>query len=137
MGNLQEEWIQAEKDVIPEGQFIVTSFIQNTDGTKMFLNDEKIAVEIFFDGIPLLLRSAVEGIRMWTWSEIQLKYRDKSFFRNWFFFQVQNSKLTKWAIEESCDFYNNDQIYQYCIVTSEELIDVLATFKPIVNVSKL
>lgn len=134
---MPEEWIRLEQDVIPEGQFIVTSLIQNADGTKVVLDDEKNVVEISFDGIPSLVRSATEGIRMRTWSEVQLKYNNKSFFHNWFFYQVQDSKLSKWAIEESCNFYEEEQLKHYCIVTSEEVIDILASFKPIVKVSKL
>lgn len=134
---MQEEWIKLDQYKIPEGQFIVTNFVQNSDGTKIVLNNEENVIEIFFDGIPSLLRSTAEGIRMRTWGEIQLKYQDKFFFRDWFFFQVKNSKLTKWVIEESCNFYDEDQLNHYCIVTSEELIDILASFKPTVKVSTL
>lgn len=134
---MQEEWIRLEQGVIPEGQFIVESLIQDSDGTKVILDDEKNVVEIFFDGIPTLIRSTTEGIRMRTWSEVQLKYQNKFFFQKWFFYQVKNSKLSKWAIEESCDFYEEEQLNHYCIVTSEEVIDILAGFKPIIKVMKL
>ena len=134
--DMPEEWIRLEQDVIPEGQFIVTSLIQNADGTKIVLDNEKMVVEISFDGIPSLVRSTTEGIRMRTWSEVQLKYH-KFFFQNWFFYQVQNSKLSQWAIEESCNFYEEEQLEHYCIVTSEEVVDILASFKPTVKVSKL
>ncbi|MGG3453571.1 hypothetical protein [Paenibacillus rhizolycopersici] len=135
--DMQEEWIRLEQGVIPEGQFIVESLIQDSDGTKVILDDEKNVVEIFFDGIPTLIRSTTEGIRMRTWSEVQLKYQNKFFFQKWFFYQVKNSKLSKWAIEESCDFYEEEQLNHYCIVTSEEVIDILAGFKPIIKVMKL
>lgn len=134
--NSQEEWIRLETAIIPEGQFIVTSFVQDLNGVKIVLDDEKYIVEIFYDGIPSLLRSTVEGMRMRTWSEIQMKYQDKFFFKNHFFYQIKNSKLTKWAIEESCTFYNENQLVHYCIVTGEELIDILASFKPIISVKK-
>lgn len=135
--DMQEEWIRLEQDVIPEGKYIVTCLIQNADGTKVVLDDEKTVVEISFDGIPSLVRSATEGIRMRTWSEVQLKYQNKFFFQNSFFYQVQNSKLSKWAREESCNFYEEEQLMHYCIVTSEEVIDILAGFKPTVKISKL
>ena len=135
--DLDEEWIKLEKDLIPEGQFIVTSLVQDTEGTKIILDDEKNIVEVFFDGIPTLLRTATEGIRMRTWSEIQLKNQDKYFFKNWFFYQIANSTLIKWAVEESCGFYEEKQLKHYCIVTSEELIDILATFKPVIKVLQM
>ncbi len=111
--------------------------VQNSDGTKVVLDDEKTVVEIFFDGIPSLVRSAAEGIRMRTWSEVQLKYQNKFFFQNNFFYQVQNSYLSKWAREESCNFYEEEQLIHYCIVTSEEVIDILAAFKPTVKILKI
>ncbi len=135
--NLKEEWIKLEEEKIPEGEFYATSFVQNMEGVKISLDDGKFAVEIFFDGVPFLIRQAVEGIRMRTWAEIQTKYDDKSFFRRHFFFLVKNSLLIEWAVEEGCGFYEKDKIIHYCIVTSEELIDILAEFAPSVKVSKI
>jgi hypothetical protein len=133
--DFQEKWESIESINIPEGQFIVTNFVQNSDGTKVSLDDEKFVVEIFFDGIPLLIRQAIEGVRMRTWGEVQAKYNDKWFFHNHFFFEVTNSLLTNWVAEEGCGFYETSKIKHYCIVTSEEMIDILAEFEPIVNVS--
>ena len=89
--NMQEEWVKLKQYNIPEGQFIVNNFTQDLEGTKIVLDDEKNTVEVFFDGIPVLVRSAVANIRMRTWSEVQLKYHDKSMFfssklkiLNWF-----------------------------------------------------
>lgn len=134
---MKEEWVKLKQYNIPEGQYTVTSFIQNLKGTKIVLDDEKTMVEVFFDGIPVLTRIAGENIRMRTWSEVQLKYQDKFIFRKNFFFEVKNSKLTKWSVEESCGFYDESQLRHYCIVTSEEVIDILATFKPTVKVIDL
>lgn len=134
---MQEEWIKLKQYEIPDGKFIVTNFVQNSDETKILLDDERIMVEVLFDGIPLLVRNAVENIRMRTWSKVQLKYCDKSIFRNTFFFEVKNSKLIKWVMEESCGFYDESQLKHYCIVTTEEMIDVIATFEPVVKVNNL
>lgn len=132
--DMQEDWIALTQYNISNGQFIVTSFVQDLEGTKIILDDETVTVEVFFDGIPVLVRNAVENIRMRTWSEVQLKYQDKFIFRNAFFFEVKNSKLAEWVVEESCEFYDVGQLTHYCIVTVEEVIDVLATFEPLVKV---
>lgn len=135
--DIQEEWIKLKQYEIPDGKFIVTSFVQNSDGTKILLDDERITVEIFFDGIPVLARNSVENMRMRTWSEVQLKYCDKFIFRNTFFFEVKNSKLIKWVMEESCGFYDESQLRHFCIVTTEEMIDIIAAFDPTVKVNNL
>ena len=132
---LPEEWIRLGDDKIPDGEYIVTNFVQNKDGTRMLLDDEKYSVEIVFDGIPLLIRQAMEGLRMHTWGEVQKKYNNKAFFRDHFFYLVENSLLVKWAVEEGVGFYDEGQIKHYCIVTSEELIDILATFEPTITVT--
>lgn len=128
--NMQESWIKWNPTKAPEGAFIVTDYIQNKDGTKFILDDDDNIIEILFNGITPIVRASVEGIRMRTWGEIQQKYNDKFFFRNWFLYKVENSKLSKWAEEESCGFYASEQLSHYCIVTSEEIIDILSTFEP-------
>jgi len=134
---MQEEWIKIEQNRIPKGQFIVTSSIQSSDGTKILLDNGHTVVEVFFDGIPSMFRSATEGIRMRTWSEVQLKYNDSFIFRDWFLFVVKNSILVEWLVEESCGFYDADKLIHFCIVTCEELIDIVASFYPIIKVMKI
>lgn len=134
---LQEEWIKLKQYGIPEGEFIVTQLIQDGDGTKIVLDDEKDSVEIFFDGIPVLVRNTVEGMRMRTWGAVQSKYADQSFFRGAVLFEVENSRLVQWCAEESCGFYEADELKHYCIVTGEELVDVVATFEPTVKIEPL
>ena len=133
--NRNEEWVKLEKYGIPEGEYILTEFTQNENGTLLTLDDGKVQVCIHFDGIPLLVRQSVEGLRMRTWSEVQLKYRDyKTYFRSSFFFEVKNSLLVDWAVEEACGFYQKSRIKHYCIVTREDVIDILAEFEPVVTI---
>ena len=96
--DFSEEWIKIKKDDIPEGEYIVTNFVQDLEGTKIFLNDGEHNIEIFFDDIPVLVRNTIEGLRMRTWGNVQLKYNDKSIFRKSFFFEVKNSDLLKWCV---------------------------------------
>ena len=131
---LVEEWINIEEYGIPEGEFIVTTFAQDCEGVKIILKDERYVIKIFFDGIPVLLRNTVEGIRMRTWGEAQLKYHNPYFFRKKFFFEIEHSQLIKWCVEESCGFYEGSELKHYCIVTSEEMIDIVSTFKPLVEI---
>ena len=42
----------------------------------------------------------------------------------------------KWCIRESCGFYGEHQLRHYCIITSEELIDIISTFEPILRIVK-
>ena len=131
-----EEWIEIIRSDIPEGKYIVTKFVQDLDGTKILLDNGEHNIEVFFDGIPVLVRNTIEGLRMRTWGNVQLKYNDKSIFRNSFFFEVKKSDLVKWCVPESCGFYEEHQLKHYCITTSEELIDIIASFEPILRILK-
>ena len=85
--NFSEEWIKIIRNDIPDGEYIVTNFVQNINGTKIMLDDGEHIVDIFFDGIPVLSRNTIEGIRMRTWGNVQLKYNDKFIFRKSFTFR--------------------------------------------------
>lgn len=106
---------------------------------KITLESNIYSVEIFFDGLPLLQQLSLEGLRINTWGSVQEKYNDKYFFKNKFFFEVKNSKLSRLLEEESSGFFdeNFDNSTHYSIVTSEEFIDIIATFEPSVKVTKL
>jgi len=54
--------------------------------------------------------------------------------------QIEFQNIQRWEefnYHESCGFYEEKQITHYCIVTSEELIDILTTFKPSIKVSQI
>lgn len=128
--NMEENWIKWNPLNLPEGDYVVTKFLQNIDGTEITLSDDSNNISILFDGVTPLVRTSIEGIRMRTWGEVQQKYNNKYFFRNWFLYKVENSKFAKWAEEESCGFYVSEKLLHFCVVTGEDIIDVLSTFEP-------
>lgn len=76
--DFQEEWIKLIKNGIPEGEYIITNLIEDLNGVKiLLLNEKEDSVEIIFDGFPVLVRSASEGLRMRTWGNVQQKYNNK------------------------------------------------------------
>lgn len=135
--NMNEEWIKRKQYDNLEDEYVVTDLVQDMMGTRIRLQNGTNIVEVFFDGIPILIRQTVEGVRMRTWGEIQKKNQDKFFFRDTILFEVKNSKLIKWCLEESCGFFREDELKHYCISTSEEFIDIVATFEPQINTSQI
>ena len=71
--DFSEEWIKIKINDIPEGEYIVTNFVQDLTGTKILLDDGEHSIEVFFDGIPVLVRNTIEGCRMRTWGNVQRK----------------------------------------------------------------
>lgn len=130
--DMTEEWIK--QSTVPKGDFIVISYTENIDGTKIILESDDYLTEIFFDGATIFSRRGLESFMMQTWSKVQIQYNDRYFFRNHFFYEVLNSKLVCWIKEESQGFYDDLKIRHYSIVTSNEIVDILASFEPIVTV---
>lgn len=127
---MQEKWLRWNPTNIPEGDYIVTGVIQNVEGSKIIVENDSKRIIVFFDGITPLVRTSIEGIRMRTWGEVQKKYNNKFFFQNWFLYRIENSQLSNWVSEESCGVYDSSELLHYCIVTSEDLIDIISTFEP-------
>ena len=104
-GRFSEEWIRLMDDKIPEGEYAVASLIQDSSGVRILLDSGGHKVRIIFDGFPLLVQSSEEGLRMRTWGNVQRKYKDRFIFRKAVLFEVKNSSLVKWCVQESCGFY--------------------------------
>ena len=128
-----ERWTRWNPCGIPSGQYTVSKITQNFEGVSIILDDEMCEVEMLFDGVPEIVCSSTANIRMKTWSEIQIKNNDRSYFRYHFLYKVKNSRLMQWLCDEGCGFYEKGSLQHYCIVTGTEVIDVVAGFEPIVS----
>jgi hypothetical protein len=132
----QENWIKWNLTNIPKGEYIVTDFVQNADGVTITLDDEENIIQIYFDGIPTVIRMSVAGLRIKTCREAMDRYNDAHLYRDCFLYTIENSNLSKWAEEESCGFREESEFTHYCIVTTQEVVDVMAIFAPEVKVQK-
>ena len=130
---MQENWNKWNPENFPNGNYSVISFAQNPDGTKITLVSDECMVEVIFDGVTPHVRTSIEGLRIRTWSEVQKKNENRYFFKDWFLYIVDDSKLSAWVSEESCGVYNNEELTHYAIVTSEDIIDVISTFEPTIR----
>ena len=48
--------------------------------------------------------------------------------------RIENSKLMKWFIEETLDIRKDDPLNHWCIVTPNEIIDVISVQAPDVRI---
>ena len=133
----QEQWLKWNPSKLPEGDYTVISFTQDLEGTKIILENEKNIVKVFFDGIILLARISDEGMRIQTVGEILYKKCDDYFFRGWFLYRIENSKLSDWVTEESGGIYNSSELIHICIVTDENVIDIISTFEPEIEITPI
>lgn len=134
---IQEQWLKWNPYKLSEGAYRVISFSQNLEGTKIILGNEKNIIKVIFDGMIPLVRISNEGIRIRTWGEIQKRNCDNYFFRGWFLYKIENSKLSNWVTEESCGIYDLSELIHICIVTAEDLIDIVSTFEPKIEITPI
>lgn len=129
--DMPEEWIEMKQYNIPKGQFIVRNFTQDMDEVKIVLDDgHNTVIEVVFDGMPLLWRIVDKAMKINIWNKDEIKLIKGDIF----LYEIKNSQLTQWAIEEGCGFYEKSQFTHYRIAVSEKVVDVLSMSEPIVKI---
>ena len=67
---------------------------------------------------------------MMSWSIAQEKYNDKLYFRKNPVYKLENLLLIKWILIESGDFYLETDLTHYCIVTEQDVVDIISMCEP-------
>lgn len=131
-----EKWILWNPTKIECGSAFSVEIFQEEDATRFTLNCKNGIVDVwFFCLVPIYLYS-VEGIRMATWAPVQEKENDRFYFTKWFLYKVENSEFLDWAIKEGCGFYSKEDLTHFCIVTENDVVDILAMGEPLIFMRK-
>lgn len=109
--------------------------IKQTDcGTDFWVKCENQTVSLLFEGnVPMYVYSD-EGIRMASYAPVQEKNNDKYYFRKWFLYKIENSDFIKWSIQESCGLCEIYGLQHFCIVTQNEVVDILSSVEPTIKI---
>jgi hypothetical protein len=103
---------------------IVITFDNETNDTKLIIT---------FDSILLSYRNTDEGALIETW-----KYLDENngtnFYSQWPLFKIENSKYLKWFLSESSGIYQSRTVEHYAFLTPNDVIEVLSTSAPTINI---
>lgn len=127
-----ENYIHWNPDNLAYGSANYVEIHEDNESIKFVICCDRRTIELLFVGIvPVYMRSE-EGIRMLSWSIVQEKNKDKAYFQKWPIYKVENSCLIKWALTESCGLYSDNSLTHYCIVTDQEIIDILSMCEPII-----
>lgn len=108
----------------------------NEDGDELSFSvycEECILTVSFSGAVPVYLCSE-EGMRMMSWATAQEKNKDKFYFTKWPVYKVENSCMVDWVFMESCGFYSADTLTHYCIVTDQEIVDIISMCEPKITV---
>ena len=107
---------------------------EDEDELSFAVNCEECVITVSFSGIVPIYVYSEEGIRMMSWSIVQEKNKDRFYFAKWPIYKVENSCLIRWALLESCGFYSEDALTHYCIVTDQEIVDIISMCEPKITV---
>lgn len=113
------------------------SLIDNSDGITLEFSDEneqnKIIVK--FDGCVLSYRNTDEGSLGKIFKFLDKQY-GTDFYANWTFFKVKNSEYINWFHEVSLGMYKSEPIEHYVFLTPDDVIEILSTDSPIIEIKK-
>jgi|DEB19_MinimDraft_3_1074340.scaffolds.fasta_scaffold46591_2 hypothetical protein len=91
-------------------------------------NDQKSITLVFPESV-WCYRSNDEGIMQDTIAILNALY-PKDFYSHWTFFKVENSNYLKWIAEESGGLYERWGLQHFCIITDDEMLDIITTYEP-------
>lgn len=112
-------------------------FSWNYDETIIELKDEEISIKLIFHTDDVLsFRQCDESDRLKTVAYVCENY-GKHFLDKWPFYIIKNSNYIKWLNEEKYNtLYGEDVIKHLCIVTCNDIIDLLIFDYPILEINR-
>lgn len=124
-----ENWILYNPLNLPPCKAFSVEIIQK-ENTVFSVECDNCFVNLVFDCfVPVYLYS-YEGIRLATYAPIQEKNNDRYYFTKWFLYKIENSSFIKWAMSECFGLYQNHNLLHFCIVTADDVVDIIASCKP-------
>jgi hypothetical protein len=131
-----ENWILWNPDRIESSEAFSTQITQDKNGTRFTVECMHQFIDLIFDGfVPIYLYS-YEGIRPASYVPVQQKNNDKYYFKKWFLYKIENSDFLNWAAMESYNLYQNYDLQHFCIVTEDDVVDILSSVEPKIVVTQ-
>lgn len=115
-----------------EQKYCLESISDGRKGLKILLSayaDEKKQVQIIFEDSVDSYRCTDESLRLTSLSEFHAQLGD-NFYKPWTFYRVNNSAYLKWLSEQSHGIYEPEFFKHFLLLTSNEVIDIIATYEP-------
>lgn len=125
-----ESWILYNPLNIENCRAFSAEIIRSEENIIFKVECENKFVNLIFDCfVPVYLYS-YEGMRMAAYLPVQEKNNDRYYFTKWFLYKIENSDFLKWAAAESFGLYKNLELKHFCIVTENEVVDILSASEP-------
>ena len=135
MNLVQEIWKKWNPINYDFGKMYLKELIKNKGEMKLILKSEEqnVALKFLFDGEILSFCCSDEGRRLKTINDLDQKY-GTDFYKNQNYFIIESSDYIKRFNEETYNIYKNFKIIHYVFFLSDDIIDILSTFPPSIEV---
>lgn len=134
---MSEQWIQwIPYEGLPY-KVNLEELLDNKNGVSLSLTDNEgnQEIQVLFENLVLSYRNTDEGRRLKTIRFLEEKY-NTDFYAKWSFFKVYNSTYLEWFRQETYNIYDTLSIEHYVFLTNDDIVDVLSTYEPKVNICK-
>ena len=132
---MSEQWKPVQFKEISKkcGKVDYAKIIDDERGLRIkLIFENNLQIEFVFETSVISYNVCDEGRRLKT-LDIILNQYGADFFGACPVYMVENSNYLKWLHEESYDIISRYTIYHFVFLTSNEVIDVLATHSPKVS----
>lgn len=92
-------------------------------------DNQKVGVKIVFAEAVLAYRYTEESLPQFTVHYLRAKYEEE-FYSAWCLFKIENSTYLKWITEESYGIYDDIKLTHFCILTSDQRLDIIVGYEP-------
>ena len=131
-----ETWTQWKPIEGLASKYYLKSLSDEIEGFRIMLvplKSELQSIEIFFkDGVYAYSKTD-ESFRVKLPYELNQEY-GLEFYKNWTFFKVTNSQYLKWLSEQSYEWSHAYDMIHFSLLTSNNSIDIVADYEPIVTI---
>lgn len=133
---MKEKWKVYDSKNVPKGDYYLESLVHNNNGLIIKLENDYLEITIDFRYLAIVTRFSNDSQRWRTIDSLLYEY-GKNFFENNPLFIVENSNFIEWLEVESFGVNGKEDVTHYCVVTPDDMIDILALNPPEILSNKL
>ena len=130
--NMVEKWIQWKPIEGLASKYYIKSVSDEIEGFKLILmplKSKEASIEILFkDGVYSYLRID-ESFRAKLIHNLNEEY-GLDFYKNWTFFQIDNSRYVSWLSDESYEWSKVYNLIHFSLIAADSTVDIIVNYEP-------
>lgn len=128
----QEEWMQWFPIDGLSPRYSIIEIVQDLKNFRILLADESDSdkkLRVVFENSIDVYRLTDEGYRLNLLGTLDKQY-GTSFYAEWSFFKVKNSRYIRWIERESCGFFDPEGYIHFVFIDSNNILEIVVNYEP-------